>query len=299
MVQEHASEIKVLVFGRSGQVARALKARAPQSWQLVCLGRNDADLNDPEGCARAIAAHGPDVVINAAAYTAVDAAESDAETALRVNAESPGAMARASARIGAVFLHISTDYVFDGSGDAPYPPDAAPGPLGVYGRTKLAGERAVTAAGGRHAILRTAWVFSDTGANFVRTMLRLGRTRGKLRVVADQWGGPTPASAIADALIVMARSMHATPACKSGIYHFSGAPHVSWAGFARAIFDVAGMVVEVEDITTADYPTPARRPANSRLDGATTAAAFGLHPPDWRAALHDIVPNLLAQEAAP
>lgn len=294
--------MRVMVFGRSGQVARALAARAPAGWDLIALGREGADLNDPAACADAITAHRPDVVINAAAYTGVDAAETDAATAMRVNADSPGAMARACADRGAVFLHISTDYVFDGSGDAPHAPDAPTGPLGVYGRSKLAGEQAVSAAmtagGGTHAILRTAWVFSDTGANFVRSMLRLGRTRAELRVVADQWGGPTPAPAIADALITMARALHKTPAL-SGTYHFSGAPHVTWATFARAIFDVAGMAVQVHDIPSAEYPTPARRPANSRLECSTTTAAFGITPPDWRAALQDIIPALIAQEATP
>lgn len=294
--------MKVLVFGRSGQVARALAARAPADWDMTTLGREGADLNDPAACAAAITAHRPDVVINAAAYTGVDAAETDTATAMRVNADSPGAMARACADIGAVFLHISTDYVFDGSGDAPHVPDAPTGPLGVYGHSKLAGEDAVraamTAAGSTHAILRTAWVFSDTGANFVRTMLRLGRTRSELRVVADQWGGPTPAGAIADALITMAQALHATPAL-SGTYHFSGTPHVTWAAFARAIFDVAGMPVQVHDIPSAEYPTPARRPANSRLACSTTTAAFGIHEPDWRAALTDIIPALIAQEATP
>lgn len=289
--------MKVLVFGETGQVARALQLRAPAAWQAISLGRDKVDLSDPEACACAIALHRPEAVINAAAYTAVDAAERDRDAAFRVNAESPGAMARACALVGAPFVHISTDYVFDGSGTAPHPTDAATGPLGVYGASKLAGEQAVTAAGARHAILRTSWVFSATGANFVRTMLRLGRTRDHLRVVADQWGGPTPATAIADALIVIAGSLRESD--HSGIYHFSGAPDVTWAGFARAIFEVAGMAVTVEEIATADYPTPARRPANSRLDCTTTTAVFGIQRPDWRAALRDTVPALLTQEVAP
>lgn len=294
--------MKVLVFGRTGQVARALATRAPAGWDMTLLGRDQADLADPAACATAIAAQRPVVVINAAAYTGVDAAEFDAATALRVNADSPGAMARACMDMGAIFLHISTDYVFNGAGDAPHRTDAPTGPLGVYGRSKLAGEEAIRAAmkagGGSHAILRTAWVFSETGANFVRTMLRLGRTRDSLRVVADQWGGPTPASAIADALIAMADALHDRPEL-SGTYHFSGAPHVTWATFARAIFDVAGMAVQVHDIPGAEYPTPARRPANSRLDCTTSKSAFGIAEPDWRAALNDIIPALLAQEATP
>jgi dTDP-4-dehydrorhamnose reductase len=188
-------------------------------------------------------------------------------------------------------VHVSTDYVFDGSGERPWRPDDPVGPLGAYGRTKLAGERAVAAAGGPHAILRTSWVFSAHGTNFVKTMLRLGAERPALRIVADQIGGPTPASAIAAACHRIAGALAQQPDL-SGIYHFAGAPDTSWAGFARAIFAEAGMTVAVEDIPSSDYPTPARRPGNSRLDCTATMNAFGLPRPDWQEALREVVAAL-------
>lgn len=221
----------LMVFGRTGQVARELARLAPQA---RFLGRDEADLADPAACAASIWRARPSAVLNAAAYTAVDRAESDAEAARRVNAEAPGAMAAACAELGIPFLHVSTDYVFDGSGEAPRAEDAPTGPLGVYGQTKLDGERAIAAAGGQWAVLRTSWVFSAHGTNFVRTMRRLGAERDRLTVVADQVGGPTPAADIASALLAMARAMRADPA-KGGVYHFAGAPDVSWAGFAREI----------------------------------------------------------------
>jgi dTDP-4-dehydrorhamnose reductase len=189
------------------------------------------------------------------------------------------------------FVHLSTDYVFDGSGDAPRPPDAPVAPLGAYGRTKLAGEEGVRAAGGPHAILRTSWVFSPHGSNFVKTMLRLSETRDALRIVADQIGGPTAAAPIAAACLTVAARLVADPAL-SGTYHFAGAPDVSWAGFARETFAAAGRAVTVTDIPTADYPTPAARPLNSRLDCSATEAAFGLARPDWRQDLRDTLRSL-------
>ncbi len=262
------------------------------------LSRAAADLADPAACAAAIRAARPDVVINAAAYTAVDRAESDAATAMLVNGDSPAAMARACADLGIPFLHVSTDYVFDGSGSAPWVPADATGPLGVYGRSKLAGEDGIRAAGGAHAILRTSWVFSADGANFVKTMLRLAETRDRLTVVGDQTGGPTPAAAIAAALWQMAAAFHAGQgaACRlTGTYHFAGAPDVSWAGFARAIFAAAGRTTEVADIPTAAYPTPAARPANSRMDCSSLQTAFGIPRPDWRDGLADVLASLRAQ----
>lgn len=277
----------LLVFGRSGQVATELARLAPEA---VFLGRDLADLSDPAACAAAIVARAPLAVINAAAWTAVDRAETEEAAARVVNADAPGAMAAACARLGIPFVHISTDYVFDGSGDRPWQTEDATGPLGAYGRTKLAGEAAVRAAGGVHAILRTSWVFSAHGANFVKTMLRLGRERARLTVVADQIGGPTPAADIAAACLTIASRLQADP-ISGGTLHFSGAPDVSWADFARAIVARSGLTVEVADIPTSAYPTPARRPANSRLD-CSGLERFGLTRPDWQAGLDAVLNQL-------
>lgn len=283
--------MRVLVFGKTGQVALALQRQAGRHGViLTALGREVADLADPAACAAVLAARidAVDVVINAAAYTAVDRAEAEPDLARLVNAAAPAALAQVAAAAGKPFLHISTDYVFDGSGSRPWHVDDPTGPLGVYGATKLAGEQGVVAAGGSHAILRTSWVFSADGSNFVKTMLRLGGQRDSLNVVADQIGGPTPADDIADAVLQMAQALHAgqgTP----GTYHFAGSPDVSWAAFAREIFVQAGMAVRVVDIPSTDYPTPARRPANSRLDCTSLQAAFGIARPDWRSGLAQVL----------
>ncbi len=280
--------MKLLVFGRTGQVATELARLVPEA---TFLGRGDADLAAPETCAGAVRAHAPDAVINAAAYTAVDRAEEERDLAFAVNGAAPGAMARAAAEQGIPFLHVSTDYVFDGSGSAPWKPDATTGPLGAYGASKLAGEEAIRAAGGCNAILRTSWVFSAHGSNFVKTMLRLSQTRDRLTVVADQVGGPTPAGAIAGALLTMTLRLADDPAV-AGTYHLAGAPDVSWAGFAREIFAQSGRTTVVEEIPASAYPTPARRPANSRLDCEGLHAAFGIKRPDWKAALADVLQEL-------
>jgi dTDP-4-dehydrorhamnose reductase len=274
----------LLVFGQTGQVARELRRQAPESERLLALPRAGADLSDPETCARAICAANPSAVINAAAYTAVDRAETEEPLAMTVNGAAPGAMARACAGLGIPLVHISTDYVFDGAGQTPWRPEDAPAPCNAYGRSKLAGEAAVRAAGGAHAILRTSWVFSGAGRNFVTTMLRLSETRDRLSVVDDQVGGPTPAADIATACLRIARTLRAAPGL-SGTYHFAGAPDVSWKAFAEAVFAAAGRSVAVTGIPTADYPTPAPRPRNSRLDCSATRRAFGLERPDWRAGL--------------
>lgn len=279
--------MRALVFGRTGQVATEL-ARFDG---VTCLGRDAADLTDPAACAARVDEAQADVIINAAAYTAVDNAEADEQTAHLINADAVGAIAKAAAQKGLPFLHISTDYVFDGSGAAPWAPAGTPGPMGAYGRTKLAGEQAVAAAGGTFAILRTSWVFSAHGSNFVKTMLRLAETREQLTVVNDQIGGPTAAKDIAAALIQMARGLLDNPA-KSGIYHFSGAPDCSWADFAAEIFSQAQKPVEVIGIPTKDYPTPAARPANSRLDCSSLAAEFGINRPDWQASLAEVLQEL-------
>ncbi|WP_428514411.1 dTDP-4-dehydrorhamnose reductase [Roseovarius sp.] len=286
--------MNTLVFGSSGQVATELRRSAPDA---TFLGRDSADLTDPAACAAAIAAHRPDLVINAAAYTAVDRAEEEEALAHIINADAPGAMARAAAELGVPFVHISTDYVFEGTGTRPWAPSDATAPQNAYGRTKLAGEEAVRAAGGVHAILRTSWVVSAHGANFVKTMLRLGAERDALTIVADQVGGPTPARDIATACLSIGDALRRDPAL-SGTFHFSGGPDVSWADFARAIFDNAGLSCAVTDIPTADYPTPAARPLNSRLDCTRTETVFGLSRPDWRDGLDDILKALKeAQDA--
>ncbi|AUH65682.1 dTDP-4-dehydrorhamnose reductase [Paracoccus zhejiangensis] len=278
----------LLVFGRSGQVARELQRRAPEA---MFLGREAVDLTDPAACAAVIAQSDCGAVINAAAYTAVDRAETDAETARLVNAEAPAAMARAAAAKGVPFLHVSTDYVFDGSGETARDETAPTAPLGAYGATKRAGEEAIAAAGGQWAVMRTSWVFSAHGANFVKTMLRLGAERDRLTIVADQIGGPTPAGDIATALLAMAGQMVADPQ-KGGLYHFAGAPDTSWADFARAIFRLSGLTTKVVDIPSSDYPTPARRPLNSRLDCHRITTDFGVARPDWQAGLAQVLAEL-------
>ena len=281
--------MRVLVFGQTGQVARELARRLPAGVVAEFLSRDQADLSDPQACAAAIAARDMDVVINAAAWTAVDRAEVEEPAALLVNGAAPTAMAQACAAKGVAFVHISTDYVFDGAGDQPFAADHPVAPLGAYGRTKLAGEAGVQAAGGRFAILRTSWVVSAHGANFVKTMLRLGAERDQLNVVADQIGGPTPAADIADALYQIAAGLLAGQ--PGGILQFSGAPDVSWADFAREIMAQAGLGCAVADIASSAYPTPAKRPLNSRMD-CSGLAAFGITRPDWRVGLTSIIKEL-------
>lgn len=291
---------ELLVFGTSGQVARELARltsdrvsdRAPDA---LFLGRDAADLRDPGACAAQILRHQPAAVINAAAYTAVDRAESEEALARIVNAEAPAVMAQACANFGIPFLHISTDYVFAGDGTAPWRPSDPVSPQNAYGRTKLAGEEAVRGAGGVHGILRTSWVVSAHGANFVKTMLRLGAERERLTVVADQVGGLTPASAIAAACLAMVEGLQTEPN-RAGTYHFAGAPDASWADIAREVFAQAGMGCAVEDIPTSAYPTPAARPLNSRLDCSATETVFGVERPDWRAGLREILAELGAAQ---
>lgn len=280
--------LHILVFGQSGQVATKLAALTDERTNITTLDRNAADLSDPAACAAAITKHGPDGVINAAAYTAVDKAEDEEAQAQIINGDAPAAMAQACAALDIPFVHISTDYVFDGSGTDPWPVDAPTGPLGAYGRTKLAGEEGVRRAGGTHAILRTAWVFSEVGNNFVKTMLRLSETRDTLNVVDDQIGGPTDADAIARSCVEILRQLVRDPS-KSGTYHFAGMPYASWAAFATAIFTTANRDMTINGIPSSDYPTPAARPSNSRLDCSSLTAAFGLAPPEWQTGLDRVI----------
>ncbi|MBL43783.1 MAG: dTDP-4-dehydrorhamnose reductase [Sphingomonadaceae bacterium] len=279
--------MSILVFGKTGQVARELQARAP----VVAIGRDEADLSDPAACAAVIASRSPGAVINAAAYTGVDKAEEEEALATLVNGEAPTAMAKACALLDIPFVHISTDYVFDGSGHRPWQTSDPRYPSNAYGRSKLKGERGVEEAGGRFAVLRTSWVFSSHGNNFLKTMVRLSETRSELKVVDDQIGGPTPTADIADACLTIARALQ-QDAGKSGLYHFSGTPNVSWAHFARTIFDAVGREVSVLGIPTSEYPTPAVRPLNSRLDCSATVEAFGIAQPDWRGAVKQILDEL-------
>ena len=276
--------MSILVFGKTGQVACELQHLHPE---FTYLSRKEADLLNPDICAEAILAAKPSAVINAAAYTAVDLAEDEESLAYTINAEAPAAMAQACANLSIPFVHISTDYVFDGSGEMSRAPDAPTAPINAYGRTKLAGEEAIRSSGALHAILRTSWVFSAHGNNFVKTMLRLSETRDSLSIVSDQIGGPTPASAIAAACAKIA-----TEISKSGTYHFSGAPEASWADFAREIFSQSNRDITVTGIATSDYPTPAKRPLNSRLDCASILTDFEIIRPSWIKSLFETVEEL-------
>ncbi len=276
-----------LVFGSTGQVALELQRRLPDA---VFLPRAAADLADPAACAAAIRAQRPSHVINAAAWTAVDRAETEEAAATVVNADAPAAMAQACADLGIPFLHISTDYVFDGSGTRPFTPTDPTAPIGAYGRSKAKGEAWVRATCVAHLILRTSWVVSAHGTNFVKTMLRLGATRETLSVVADQIGGPTPAAELAQTLSAAAQALR--PGHVGGTHHLSGAPDTSWADFAREIMARAALPCQILDIPTSAYPTPARRPLNSRMDCSSLHAAFGVSRPDWQLGLDRILKEL-------
>ena len=276
--------MRILIFGKNGQVARALKDEQPAGAEITTLGRNDADLMTPGAAQKAISEHQPGVIINAAAYTAVDKAENDKAAAQRLNAAAPAEMAEAAKEIAAPFIHVSTDYVFDGKIDGRLSENAAVGPLNVYGETKLTGENLVLNVNPDAIVLRTSWIFSEYGSNFLKTMLRLAGERDQLSIVADQIGGPTNAHDIARALLTIAgKKQRGAPG--AGLYHFQGAPAVSWAAFAEKIFEIACAAVKVSHISTNDYPTPAKRPLNTVLDCAKIERDFGIGQPDWRASL--------------
>lgn len=284
--------MRVLVAGREGQVARALLARlAPEGHAVVALEPPELDLTSRDSIAAAMRDARPELVINAAAYTAVDKAEDQPDIAYAVNRDGAAWLAEAAAAAGAPFVHFSTDYVFDGRKGAPYLESDAPSPLGVYGASKEAGERAVLAANPRSVVLRTAWVCSPDGANFVKTMLRLAADRPELRVVADQHGAPTFAADLADAVARMAPRLLAAPAGDAafGLFHLSGAPHTTWHGFTAEILAQAAArgrtIPQLVAIATADYPTRAARPADGRLDCGRIGQVHGITPADWRASL--------------
>ncbi|WP_341208946.1 dTDP-4-dehydrorhamnose reductase [uncultured Sphingomonas sp.] len=289
---------ELLITGANGQLGQELqRARLPEGWRVVALDRTALDLTDAAAIAAKMAERPWAAVINGAAYTAVDKAESDQVVAWQVNALAPAAFAAACAKAGIPLVQVSTDYVFPGDKQGAWGVDDAVAPLGVYGASKLGGELAVRTSGARHAIVRTAWVVSAHGNNFVKTMLRVGGERGALRVVADQHGSPTGAADLAAALTGIAMRLADDVEAPTGTFHFSNAGATTWAGFAEEIFRQSatrgGATATVEPIATADYPTPARRPANSLLAHDAIEHAYGITPRPWRDALGDILDELI------
>jgi len=296
--------VRILVTGREGQVARSLVERGVHHGaQVVTLGRPDLDLAGPaETIGASIESARPDIVISAAAYTQVDKAESEPDLAFAINERGAAAIAHAASKLEIPLIHLSTDYVFDGGKATPYVEADPTAPAGVYGASKLAGEMAVLAEHDDCVVLRTAWVFSPFGANFVKTMLRLADTRDEIGVVADQRGNPTSALDIADAILIVADNLKSRTAPEwRGIFHMTAAGEANWADFAEAIFaasaEAGGPSARVKRITTADYPTPAHRPANSRLDSSRLAQVHGVRLPDWRESLQGVVERLVKADA--
>ena len=295
--------MKILMLGKTGQVGAALTpllrqlAGSSADEAVVTLGRADVDLSDAAALVQAVQRVQPSLIVNAAAHTAVDRAETEPDIAFAINAVAPGVLAEQAAKLDALLVHYSTDYVFDGSQRTPYRESDPTHPLGVYGESKLAGEQAVQDSGCRHLLLRTSWVYDSTGRNFLTTMLRLAKQHGKLRVVGDQHGSPTSAAMIAEASLQLIRSMLNQPAMQGGLYHLTAQGQTTWHGFAQAIMHKAGLDIPIEAITTADYPTPAKRPAYSVLDSSKLQREFNYRLPDWRQAL-DALPALSSQQAA-
>lgn len=287
--------MRVLISGKNGQVGSCLVSQLSDdpSIDFLALGRLELDITNAEQVNKIVSEYKPSVIINAAAYTAVDKAESEVELANAINNLGPKNLAKAAAQINAAIIHISTDYVFAGNKDGLYTETDEVNPQGVYGQTKLAGEQSVAQECDAHIILRTAWVFSEYGNNFVKTMLRLAQTRDTLGVVGDQFGGPTYAGDIAKAIISIVQQLQ-QGTTKFGVYNFSGYPHVSWHEFAKEIFTKAlsqraiETPVTVNAISTFEYPTPAKRPANSKLDCSKITTNFSIQPSDWKAALNTI-----------
>jgi dTDP-4-dehydrorhamnose reductase len=294
--------VRILVTGREGQVARSLAegAAADPNIKLMFAGRPQFDLLEPETVRSAVLAARPDVVVSAAAYTAVDQAEDEPEQAFAINATGAGSVAAAAAEVGAPVIHLSTDYVFSGDLDGEYAETDEPDPQSVYGRSKLEGEEAVAVANPRHVILRTAWVYSPFGKNFVKTMLALASQRDHVRIVADEWGNPTAAADIAGGILRIAKTVaDGRQADRFGIFHLSGEGSTNWAGFARHVFAesarLGGPSARVEDITAADYPTKACRPSNSRLSCEKLVSVYGRRPPQWQEACRAVVTRLVRE----
>lgn len=286
--------MKVLITGCNGQVGHCLVSQLRDKAEVLAVDKDQLDITDQAAVYTTVADFEPNYIINAAAHTAVDKAEEEVEISFAINRDGPKFLAEAAESCGAVMLHISTDYVFEGTGTEPYQESDPVGPQGVYGESKLAGEVAVIEACEKHLILRTAWVFGEHGNNFVKTMLRLAQTRDELSIVGDQIGAPTYAGDIAAALIKMVDLMEEGIEPKWGVYHYSGMPYASWYDFAQMIFakaHVKGVIdnsPSLNSIPTSAYPTPAKRPSNSRLDCNKISAQFGVTPSDWVSALDNI-----------
>ncbi|PNH88029.1 dTDP-4-dehydrorhamnose reductase [Vibrio diazotrophicus] len=286
--------MRILITGSNGQVGHSLTERLRNKAEILAVDYEGLDITDQEAVIKTVSDFKPDYIVNAAAHTAVDRAEEEVELSNAINRDGPQYLAHAAQLANAVMLHISTDYVFDGKGEQPYVESDNTAPQGVYGQTKLAGEIAVAHNCQKHLILRTAWVFGEHGNNFVKTMLRLAQTRDELNIVGDQFGGPTYAGDIADALIAMIDYIEQGQQPAWGVYHFSGMPYASWYGFAAKIFQLSetkGILAKqpkISSIPTTAYPTPAKRPANSRLDCRKIKNQFGINPSDWNAALENI-----------
>ncbi|MEZ5810787.1 MAG: dTDP-4-dehydrorhamnose reductase [Rhizobiaceae bacterium] len=290
--------MRLLVTGAAGQLARKLGAASNTGVSVVATGRPALDITVPGTIAAAIAVHRPDIVVNAAAYTAVDKAESEPDQAFAVNRDGAGNVAAAACAADLPVIHISTDYVFAGDKQGAYVEDDETRPMSVYGKSKLAGEAAVAAVNPRHVILRTAWVYSDTGGNFVRTMLRLAGERDEIAVVADQFGNPTSAADLVEGVLRVARRLvSGDDFGDHGVFHLAGTGRTNWADFARHVFAVSGAIggpsAKVRDIATADYPTAAKRPLNSCLSTDGFAGQFGWRPPEWRASAEAVVKSLV------
>jgi len=282
--------LRILLTGRNGQVGWELQGQLAQLGALTAVDLEELDLCDSAAIRKLVRQLNPRIIVNPAAYTAVDQAEREPELAFAVNATAPGVLAEEAKRIGALLVHYSTDYVFDGKKPAPYVEDDSPAPLNVYGRSKLAGEKAVEISGCRHIILRTSWVYGARGKNFLLTVLRLAKERPELRLVADQIGAPTWCRALAEATKeIIPRALDDPSTC--GLYHATNGGETSWFEFAVKILRIAGIETPVRPITTAEYPTPAARPANSRLDNSKLRSVFGLSLPDWRSSLAQCMQN--------
>ncbi|WP_460119037.1 dTDP-4-dehydrorhamnose reductase [Pseudomonas sp. S2_C03] len=283
--------MRILISGQHGQVSTELQHHLKTLGELVVLGRTEFDLTNPQQLRQQVRRVRPDLIINAAAYTAVDQAENESQIAFAINATAPGILAEEAAQLGIALIHYSTDYVFDGNKSTPYNEDDAPNPLGVYGQSKLAGEQAITAVQGQHLILRTSWVYSNHGRNFLLTMQRLLQEKPELRVVADQIGAPTWAGTIAQSTRALIERWQAGQSGAWGTYHLTAQGETSWFGFAQAIGDAlraqGKACANLLPIPSSDYPTPATRPLNSRLDGQRLQREWGVSQPDWQTALRE------------